>query len=194
MGVLLLFTALILAQGNGFMVKPPDLIPYWQTYVRTQGTPNTIQAKREIMMNYLGDYLLYKRALELKLDQDKSFKKNWDEAKAEVLRRCKKEKISGEARDTILKRVKRTLLITGVIEKEVLPKIKITEEEIQQLVMAHERKKRGRKLDRENAIHFLEESKQAEALNSYIDELMNRYKVKINEKALKDLELPVPSS
>ncbi len=194
MGIVLLFMTLILAQGNGFMVKPPDLLPYWQAYARTHGAPTEIQEKREILMNYLGDYLLYRRAMDLKLDKDKDFKESWQEAKEEVLRRSEREKIDQKTREVILHRVKRTLLIARIIEKEVLPRIKITEEEIEQLVSAHKRKKRGRKLTRENAIRFLKESKQAEALNSYIEELMDHYKVKINEKALRDLKLSVPSS
>ncbi len=194
MGVILLLLSLILAQGNGFVVKPSDLTPYWQTYARTRGAPAGIEEKREILMNYLGDYLLYKRAKELKLDEDKDFRENWEEAKAEVTRRCEKEKISRARCEEILRRLKRTLLISRIVETKVVPRIKITEAEIDRMVMAHERKKGGKKLTRENVIRFLKESKQAEALSGYIEELMDHYKVKINEKALEKLALYPPAS
>ena len=194
MGVVLLLLALILAQGSGFVVTPPDIQPYWENYVKSNGVPSNIEQKREIVMNYLGDYLLYKRAKELKLDQDETFQKTWNEAKAEVLKRGKREKIDRKTQKLILERLKRTLLIARIVNEKVLPRIKITEEEIQQLVSAHESKKRGRKLTRENAIQFLKESKQSEALSGYIEELMDRYKVKINEKALEKLKSPLPAS
>ena len=39
--------ALILAQGNGFVVTPSDIRPYWQTYSKSHGFPSEIQEKRE---------------------------------------------------------------------------------------------------------------------------------------------------
>ncbi len=194
MGIIVFLMTLILAQGNGFVVKPPQLVPYWQAYTKMYGAPRSVQEKREILMNYLGDYLLYRQAVDLKLDRDKTFIRSWQEAKKEVQRRCKQEQMSQEACKKILSKVKRTLLIALLVDRKVLPRIRITEEEIQQMVSAHENKKHGKKLTRENVILFLKKSRQAAALSGYINELMRHYKVTINEKALGRLKLPAPSS
>ena len=50
-------------------------------------------------------------------------------------------------------------------------------------------KKWGKELTRENVIRFSKASKQSEALHAYVEELMDRYHVRINEKALEQLSL-----
>ncbi len=187
MNVLFLVLTLILAQGKGFMVTPHDILPYWQAYTKSHGEPMGLLQKREILMNYLGDYLMVKRAKELGLDKTPQFWKAWNEAHEELQKRCSKEKVPEAKCKKMGEAIKKVLLIQMVIQKEVIPRIKITEEEIQQLILSHQGQKRGKKLDRAGAILFLQQEKKAKALNSYILDLMDRYKVKIDDKALEKL-------
>ncbi len=187
MSVFFLLLTLILAQGKGFVVTSNDIIPYWLAYTRSHGEPEELFQKREILMNYLGDYLMLKRAKELGLDKTQQFQKVWKDAWEEIQRRCSKERVAKYKCKQIKEAIKKVILIQMVVQKEVIPRIKITEEEIQTLILSHRGQKRGKKLDRLGAILFLQQKKKAEALNSYILELMSHYKVKIDEKALKKL-------
>ena len=187
MSVLFLVLTLILAQGKGFVVTPHDILPYWQAYTKSHGEPEGLLQKREILMNYLGDYLMVKRARELGLEKTPQFQKAWREAREELQKRCKNERVPEEKCKRMGEAIKKVLLIQMVVQKEVIPRIKITEEEIQTLILSHQGKKRGKRLDRAGAILFLQQEKKAEALNSYILDLMDRYKVKIDDKALEKL-------
>ncbi len=187
MSIILLLLSLILAQGKGFVVTPHDIFPYWQAYSKTHGEPHEVNQKKEILINYLGDFLMVKRAKELGLDKTSQFKRIWKEAQEELKTRCTKEKVSTDKCERMGKAIKKVILIQMVIQREVLPRIKISEEEIQTLVISHKGNNSRKKLDRTGAIMFLQQKKRAEVLNSYILELMKRYKVKINIKALKKL-------
>lgn len=187
MNILFLALTLILAQGKGIMVTPHDILPYWQAYTKTHGEPQGLLEKREILMNYLGDYLMVRRAKEVGLDKTPQFQKEWKEAQQEIRERCAREKIHPARCQSMAKAIRKVILIEMVIQEEVVPRIKITNEEIDQLVLAHKGKRKGKQLDRAGAILFLQQKKRAQALNSYIMELLNRYKVKINEKALEEL-------
>ncbi|GEM_PF-2136733 len=187
MNILLLVLTLILAQGRGVMVTPHDILPYWQAYTKSHGQAEGLLQKREILMNYLGDYLMVKRAKDLGLDRTPRFQKTWEEAREELRRRCAKEKVPEARCREMGQAIKKVLLIQALVQKEVIPRIKISEEEIQQLILSHEGQRRGKKLDRAGALLFLQQEKKAQALNSYILDLMDRYKVKINDKALEKL-------
>ncbi len=179
--------ALILAQGNGFVVTPSDIRPYWQTYSKSHGFPSEIQEKREILNNYLADFLMFKRAKELKLDKSEEFLREWHDAKENILLRCRKEEINKVKCNRILESVKRFLLIGLIVEKKVVPKIKVKEEEISEMLNAHHGRKNERKLTRGSIFRFLRERKQSEALHAYVRSLMEKYKVKIDDNALKKL-------
>jgi len=144
MSVLFLVLALILAQGKGIMVTPPDILPYWQAYTKSHGEPRGILQKREILMNYLGDYLMVRRAKELGLENTPQFQKAWREAQEEIQKRCIWEEVPEARCKKMGEAIKRVLLIQMVVQKEVIPRINITEEEIQALILSHQGKKRGK--------------------------------------------------
>jgi len=76
-------------------------------------------------------------------------------------------------------------LIELVAEREIVPRMKVTDEEIDRLLNAHYGEKKGRKMTRPEVIRFLQEKKRSEALHSYVRSLLKRYHVKIHESALR---------
>ncbi len=192
MSIFLLIIGLILAQGKGFVVVPENLQPYWQAYVKTYGRPTGLQAKEEILKNYLGDYLILKRAKELKVEKSRMFISEWRVARKEVARRCAQEKVREKRCRKILASVRKLLLIAMVVKQKILPKIHVSEEEVRKMLQAHKGEKRG--LSRQGIVRFLEAREQSKGLHAYIDKLMKRYHVTINQSNLKNLDLGVPPS
>ncbi len=68
--------------------------------------------------------------------------------KERALERCHRENVTGEKCREIFQSVRRILLIAPVVEREIVPKIKVTDEEIERLLNAHageEKEKRKKK-------------------------------------------------
>ncbi len=184
-----LILSIILVTGNGIKITNENLKPYVTGFCRVYGhKPTTFQEKKEVLMNFLSDFLMLKRAKELKLEQDPTFLREWRKAEKTIDSRCLSEKIPEKGCENIKQSVKRVMLIEFLEEKELLPRIKITEEEIETLVENHRGIKKGKTLDRNGAITFLLQKKKFEALQAYVEELMKRYNVKVNWKALESIE------
>jgi hypothetical protein len=186
---LLVILSLVLAQGQGIRVDEQVLLPYWQSYTQIHGPPTHLGEKKDILMNCLADLLIVKRANELGVVRSKEFQVEWREAEGEATRRCKKESLNQDKCRRMIESIRKILLTKYVIEKEVIPNIKVQEEEIDQLVYSHRGQKKGKSLGREEAKLFLLEKKRAEALTAYVQELMKRYHVTIENNALMKLNV-----
>jgi hypothetical protein len=187
--VLLLTVSLVLAQGQGITINEQNLLPYWKNYTQTYGPPTHLEEKKNILMNCLSDLLIVKRAYELGIDRSKEYQTEWREAEGEAKTRCTRESINENNCQRMIESVKKILLTKYVMEMEVIPKINVEEKEIDQLVYSHRGQKRGKSLNREEAKLFLLQKKRAEALTSYVQELMKRYHVTIDNNALMKLNL-----
>jgi len=189
MTIILLMQSLVLAQGQGITIDEQAILPYWKNYTQTHASPARLEEKRDILMNCLGDHLMIKRAQELGIENTKEFQAEWREAEEEAKARCERESINSNRCQGMIESIRKILLTRYVMEKEVVPKIKVKEEEVDQLVYSHRGKKRGKSLDREKAKLFLVEKNKGEALTSYVRELMERYHVSIDNHALMKLNL-----
>ncbi|BAT71756.1 hypothetical protein TST_0958 [Thermosulfidibacter takaii ABI70S6] len=180
--------SVVIATGQGIKITDKDMNPYIRKFSHIYGhKPESFEEKREVLMNLLADKLMLKRAKEIHLDKDPTFLSEWSKAKKELYSKCEKNGIPSEKCKVIADSLKKVLLIGFLEEKEVLPKIQVSEDEIDILVENHRGIKRGKTLDRNGARQFLLEKKKWEVIEHYVKWLMKRYDVKINKGALKEL-------
>jgi hypothetical protein len=105
-------------------------------------------------MNCLSDLLIVKRTYELGIDRSKEFQTEWREAEGEARTRCKRESINKNNCQRMIESIKKILLTKYVMEREVIPKINVEEEEIDQLVYSHRRFIISRQVSRQRKRKF----------------------------------------